>query len=91
MKCNQLRDSRGRQMSTWQVKQDLGFRPVHKWGKDEAWVKTASDGTSMLLLNAEDAVKHAGKGKRPHRLFAECKCCKKLIPAGRLDQHYRAH
>lgn len=27
--------------------------------------------------------------RRKHRIFIYCECCTKLIPAGRLAQHYR--
>ena len=91
MKSPQLLNIRGRQMSNTQLKQDLGFRPEKKWGKDEEWTKQASDGTKVSLLSAEGALTRAGHGNRPHRLLAECRCCGKMIPAGRMHQHYKSH
>lgn len=91
MKSPQLLNNRGRQMSNTQLKQDLGFKMEKKWGETEAWRKTASDGTEVILFSALDASDRAGHSNRPHRLFARCKCCGELIPAGRMHQHYKKH
>jgi hypothetical protein len=90
MKCDQLRDEYGYPLHHAQLKKEMGLRPEHKYGVDESFEKTVGN-TRVILLTTAAAVERAGHDNRPHRLFAECNVCHKLIPAGRMGQHYKAH
>lgn len=90
MKCKQLLNEHGRRMQNWELKKALGMRSEEKYTPDlsfERWVGN----TKLVMLSSAAAVERAGHDNRPHRLRAQCNECGKLIPAGRMGQHYRAH
>lgn len=93
MKCNQLLNAHGQQMTHDELKVALGFKRSHKYAPDETWTKFAPDGTLVHLMTvAAAAIKaKASLGAGSHRLHALCAQCDTSVPAGRLRQHYKAH
>jgi hypothetical protein len=49
------------------------------------------EGREYFVFSAADAKRLVPNSLNPHRLYVYCTNCYKLVPAGKINQHYRAH
>jgi hypothetical protein len=82
MKQKQLANSRGWQMSTNELKLAMGLEPGRDWPPKGMTGRVQGSVVVVLPKNVH---------RRRHRAFVECAICARMIPAGRIYQHYTVH
>lgn len=86
-----LKDERGWQLQTHQIRPLLGLDPNRLKADDYDRDGQMLGDTLVYVLSRAKAKAMNPKTRKPHRIIAVCKHCGQHVPAGKLQQHIRVH